>query len=274
MSKTKKNLIIIGSIVGTFVVLMILFGTLFSLRTISVDYATGIDRVEAYSLEEIVKESKIKKGKNIVFADYDKNEKILEKAFPYARFNIVRVFPSKVIIHVYERTPAFRVLSEDGFWHIYDETLKCLEVVANANINENNNNEVPVLNGVNLKFNQAEGEVLVNTELKDKIDEILDGVYAVEGTPISVMSDISIGFDATNNFEVLTLKIASSGTKIVIQGSDFLREKIAYAVYVYLSETSSDPSYATILDKVQITILNNFDPNNESTKKISLQVLE
>ena len=256
MSKTKKNLIIIGSIVGAFVLLMILFGTLFSLRTISVDYATGINRVEAYTIEEIVKESKIKKGKNIVFADYDKNEKYLEKAFPYARFNIVRVFPSKVIIHVYERTPAFRVMNEDGFWHIYDETLKCLEVVANANIEENDIDKVPVFNGFDLDFNEQEGDKKQNKELAEKIDAILDGVYGVEETPISVMSDISIGFDEINNFEELTLEIASSGTTIVIQGSSFLREKIAYAVYIYLSETSSDPKYATILDKIQIKILN------------------
>lgn len=274
MSKTKKNLIIIGSIVGAFVLLMILFGTLFSLRTISVDYATGINRVEAYTIEEIVKESKIKKGKNIVFTDFDKNEKYLEKAFPYARFNIVRVFPSKVIIHVYERTPVFRVMSEDGFWHIYDETLKCLEVIANANIEENDIDKVPVLNGFDLDFNEQEGEKKQNKELAEKIDAILDGVYGAEGTPISVMSDITVGFDSTNNFNVTTLKVASSGTTIVIQGSDFLKEKIAYAVYTYLRYTSSDPNYATILDKVQITILNNFDPNKDETKQPRLEVLE
>ena len=123
MSKTKRNLIIIGCIVGVFILLMILFGTLFSLKTITVDYATSTNMVQAYKEADIISKSGLKKGKNIVFADYDASEAVLEKEFSYAKFNIVKVFPNTAIIYVYERTPVFRVLNGDS-WSIYDEELK------------------------------------------------------------------------------------------------------------------------------------------------------
>ena len=74
MSKTKKNLIIIGSVVGFLVLLTILFGSLFSIRTITVDTATTPVRVNEYSKDEIISVAKISKGKNIVFAEFEKTE--------------------------------------------------------------------------------------------------------------------------------------------------------------------------------------------------------
>ena len=262
MSKVKKNLIIIGSIVGVLVVLTIVFGSLFSIKKVNVDFLTTTIRLNEYSKEDILEEANIKKNKSIVFYDFDSAEENLEKAFPYAKFNIVRFFPSRVIIYVYERTPAFRVL-QDGFWHIYDEELKCLEVIAVNNISINNNDNIPVLNDFDANFNVGSGEFLINPGLKNTISKILDGVYGFEATPISVMSDITLSTLDILETPVISLKLKESGTTIIVQGENLVKEKIAYALFVYASEVSQNSSYEGKLDKVSITVYQDFDLDNK-----------
>ncbi len=258
MSKTKKNLIIIGSIVGALILLMVLFGTLFSLRTIKVDYATSTFRVEEYTKSEIIEKSSIKKGKNIVFANYEKAEAKLEKAFPYASFNIVKTFPNTAIIYVYERAPVFRILSNEGFWYIFDEDLKCLEIVAPININENGNSEVPILSVENLTLDVEVGGFWDNKELKNKMKEIIDGVYGFEATPLSIMSHIALSNDDILGTNVITLKVKADGVTIVIQGDNLIKEKIAHAVYIYASDVSQNVKYQDKLDRVTITVYKDF----------------
>lgn len=267
MSKTKKRLIITFSIIGVFVLLMIVFGALFSLKRINVDFATATNRVEAYEKEDIISASGIKKGKNIIFANYSKAEARLEKEFPYARFQIVRTFPNSVTIYVYERTPVIRVTSENGMWHIYDEDLKCLEIVAPTNISENNNDKVPIYNGDGLVLCSSEGEFMNNPTFSSKLTTIIDGVYGAGQTPINIMSDITLEYNEALGFEVLTFVVRANGAKIVVQGEDYQLEKIAYGVYVYLSDVSSNEAYYDKLDKVTIVILNNFNPNIADTKQ-------
>ena len=271
MSKRKRNLIIIFSIIGVFIVLMIVFGVLFSVRKINVDFATDVNRVEAYSEDDIISESGIKKGSNIVFSNYSKAEAKLEKEFPYARFEIVRTFPNRVTIYVYERTPVIRVLSEDGMWHIYDENLKCLEIVSPILIEENGNNLIPVYHGKNLTLATSEGEFIDNAEFSSKLTTIVDGVYGAGETPITVMSDITLGYDDILGLEILTMKLQGTGTTIVIQGSSYQKEKIAYAVYVYLSDVSSNPAYAGKLENITIEVFDSFNPDDVGN---SIRVVE
>ena len=273
MSKSKKRLIVIFSIIGVLVVLMVVFGALFSLRRVSVDYATYAEdqsssRIIAYQEDEVIEASKIKMGKNLLFADFDKVEARLEKAFPYARFNIVRNFPDKIIIYMYERTPVFKVLDEDGFYNIYDEELKCLEKVSPANYTVENGyvGQVPTLHGV--EFNKVSvGELANNDYLKGKIKTLLDGVYAVDAMPINIMSDITFQNNDVLGFNELVLKINDElgGAKIVIQGEEVLKEKIAYAVYIYMHSVSqSTAEHASHLDKVTVTVLKNFTNTNKT----------
>ena len=262
MSKTKRNLIIIGSIVGVLLLLTIIFGTLFSVRTITVDYLTTTFRVEEYSKTDIKKAAKISKGKNIVFLEFDKNEKALEKEFPYAKFNIVRVFPSTVIIYVHERKPIFRIL-KSGFWFIFDEDLKCLEVVAGANINLNNNENIPVLHLENYDFDVEAGEFLVDNTLKQSIKNIVDGVYGFEETPVSILSDITLLTSDILGTQVISLKIKETGATLVVQGTNLVKEKIAYATYVYISDVSQNERYMNNLSNVTITVYQDFTMENK-----------
>ena len=264
VSKSKKRLIIICSILGVFIVLGIIFGALFCVRRISVDFATAINRFENTTefKNGVIEASGVTKGKNIIFTNFNKVENKLEKAFPYGRFQIVRNFPNKIIIYIYEREPVFKIKDSTGDWHIYDEDLKLLQIVSNSNL-EDEFNELPVppsISGVNLNLCSKEGEVMNEPAFKAKYSSILDGVYGAKGSPIHIMSDITFSFDALLEKEIVTFTIAGSGTKIVVQGSGYFTEKIANGVYLYLSTIREDNFYTSILDQVVITVYDDFVP--------------
>ncbi len=231
MSTRAKKLTIAFSIIGALVVLMIVFGVLFSLRTINVDLRTSGSHIESYEKEQIIKDSGIKKGKSIIFSNYKAAAAKLEKSYPYGKFKIVRTFPNKVTIYVSEREKVFRVADDQGMWHIYDEDLKCLEVVPNANLSLGSNDLVPTLTGSDLE-NVREGEFASNKNLAKKITAIIDGVYGAGETPLNIMSDITLGYDEVNQFAVCTLTVRATGVKIEVQGEDGFAEKLAFAVYV------------------------------------------
>lgn len=281
MSKTKKRLIIIGVILGVFVALGLFFGLIFNVKSVEVDFATSTNRVESYQKEDVLKASGIKKGSNLLFANYSNNINKLEKEFPFARFEVVRTFPNRVIIYIYERKPVFRVEDDAGFWQIYDEHLKCLEIVSKMKISENNNDKQPIIKGVNLDLCEKEGEFINNPDFENTIDQILDGVYGVERTDISILSSITFKTNTELNQEYIEFKIGldNEGTKVestlVVLNSKYnLTEKVAEGVYIYLSEVSNNPIYVGKLDDVVIRVAGNFDKQNRYAGDISTSVNE
>lgn len=267
MTKTKRKLIITFSIIAVVAILIVVFSALFSIKKINVEFVTDVNKVAAYTEEEIVAKSKISKGKSIIFTNTEKCINSLEKSFPYAKFKIVRTFPSTMTVYVYERTPVFKMKNNEQYFEIYDEYLKCLDIVAESSLEENDLANVPTLSGVDVDLCGEEGKFIDNKNLQSKITTIVDGVYGAHKTEIGIMSDIVMGYDSVNGFDVLTLKVRSTqegkdnaGT-IIIQGSSFLKEKIATAVHTYIS-ISDEEEYRTTLDTLVIKILNNFNPND------------
>lgn len=271
MTKTKKKLILWFSLIGTLLLLVVLFVSLFSIKTINVEFVSDPVRTSAYQNEDIINNSKIKKGKNIVFANTGKSVANLEEQFPYASFKIVRTFPSTMTIYVEERKPVFKVKNQEEYFEIYDEDLKCLEIVAESSLFELGLDKIPTLTGSNIELCGKEGLFVENSKLKAKITEIIDGIYGAEKTDIGVMSDIIFGYDSTNGFEVLTLKVRTNqegkphAGVITIQGSAFVKEKIFHAMTLYI-QISDKEEYRTKLDHLTITALQNFNPNNVSGK--------
>lgn len=268
MSTRAKKLTITFSIIGALVLLMIVFGVLFSLRTINVDYITTGSHIENYTRDEVIRQSGIKKGKSIIFTNYKAAQSRLEKALPFGKFKVVRTFPNKVTIYVSEREKVFRVVDQEGNWHIYDESLKCLDVVPEANLTIDQNDEVPILNGA--EFEQVnEGEFVNNQALANKITKIIDGVYGAGETPINIMSDITLGYDEVNQFSTCTLTVRGTGVKIVIQGEENFSVKLAFAVFIY-NDVSQDSNgqHAGHLNEVTITALNNFDVKHKSVRVV------
>lgn len=277
MTKIKKKLIITFSIVGIVLVLTALFLVLFSIKKVNVEFLSDQVNTRDYEVESIKSHSKIKKGRNIVFFDTEKSLNSLEKEFPYASFQIVRTFPSTLTVYVYERTPAFKVLNEEGYFEVYDEDLKCLEIVASENLEEQGLGNVPTLNGSNIKLCGEEGCFVSDKKLKSKIGEIIDGVFASEKTQISVMSDITFGFNETLGVSEITLTLSpkesgkeNSGT-IYIQGITFVKEKIFFAMTVY-NQISDKETYRPKLDKLTIKAIQTFNPNNPETRYIVAEI--
>ena len=240
MSRVKRNLIITFSIIGVFVVLMIVFGVLFNVKTINVEVIESGNRIESFANEkdEIVKSSGIKMGENIVFRNYSTAKYNLEKEYPYGKFTIVRTFPSTITIYIQERKPVFKVLNERGEFEFYDEELKCVDIQTEVNLASQGLDKVPTVYGVDLELCGTAGKFISNKDFATKLTSIIDGVYGAGETDISVMSDIIIGYDNVNKFEFITLKWRArqedkdnAGT-FIIQGSSYIKEKIAYAVYV------------------------------------------
>ncbi len=271
MSKTKKKLIITFSIIGAFVVLLIVFGAFFSLRNIYVDSATSLNRASAYEESDIIEASGIKKGKNLIFMNFDKATQKLEKKFPYAKFEIIRTFPNKVTIYVSERTPAFRI-EVGGVWHIYDEELKCLEIVTTPMLAENNNIDIPVLtlkSGFDFTAASEVGDKVNNAYLQSTISSIFGGIVYGAKSDMTIMSDITLEYNDVLGCNVATFVVSKTGTKIVVQGSSYLYEKVASGLALYLRNIRQyDPSVGGInhtghLDKVTITVFSSFNPNNQ-----------
>lgn len=271
MTKTKRKLIITFSIITVVAVLIVVFSALFSIKKINVEFVTDVNRTAVYTQEEIVKKSKISKGKSIIFTNTENCVKSLEKEFPYAKFKIIRTFPSTMTVYVYERTPAFKMKNKEEYFEIYDEYLKCLDIVAESSLEENNLVNVPTLSGVQVDLCGEEGKFIDNKNLQSKITTIIDGVYGAHKTDIGIMSDIIMEYNSDLGFDVLTLKVRSSqegkdnaGT-IIIQGSQYLKEKIATAVHQYLM-IHDEEEYRTTLDTLVIKILNNFNPNDPTKR--------
>lgn len=273
MSRTKKKLIITFSIIGIVLVFVASFLMLFAINRINIEFVSFQNRTGAYQEADIKADCNIKKGRNIVFINTEKSINTLEAKYPYAKFQVSRTFPSTMTIYVYEREPVFKVKNTNEYFEIYDEDLKCLEIVAESNLADNNLDNVPTLSGLDLDLCGEEGKFLENPTLKNKITNILDGVYGAEQTEIGIMSDIIFGYDQINDFETLTLKVRPSqqgkdnaGT-ITIQGSAYIKEKLFYATTLYI-QISDQGKYKTSLDKLEIKVLRNFNPNSQVSKYI------
>jgi len=124
----KKKLIVALSIVGALIGLIILLlFTLFSLRTIDVDFRTSQLNITATE-EKIIEESGIKKGGTVFFRNKKKYAKSIEEISPYIKVvNIETVFPSKWIIHIAERQEVYAIPFEKGHY-ICDEEMRVLKI--------------------------------------------------------------------------------------------------------------------------------------------------
>lgn len=272
MTKTKRKLIISFSIVGIVLSFIAMFLLLFSIKRINVEFVSFQNRTSSYQEADIQEDCTLKKGRNIIFANTKKAISTLESKYPYAEFQISRTFPSTMTVYVYEREPVFKIKNQEEYYEIYDEDLKCLEIVAENNLADHGLENVPTLCGSDLELCSEEGKFASNSKLKGKITDIIDGIYGAEQTSVGIISDITFDYDEILGFETLTLTVRTSqedkknaGT-IVIQGSAYVKEKLFYAMSLYI-QISDQEKYRTSLDGLKIEALVNFNPNG--VKKIS-----
>lgn len=123
----KKWIIALSTIFAVIVLVVILSFTLFSLRTIELDFRTNKTYITETD-QEIIESGEIKMGGSVFFRSKNKYIEKIESKNPYIKVvNIETVFPSKFVIHVAERQEIFAVEHNDQFY-ITDDEFKVLRI--------------------------------------------------------------------------------------------------------------------------------------------------
>lgn len=123
----KKWIIVLSVLAAVIVLIVILSFTLFSLRTIELDFRTNKTYITATD-DEIIESGEIKMGGSVFFRSKNKYIEKIESKNPYIKVvNIETVFPSKFVIHVAERQEIFAVEHNDQFY-ITDDEFKVLRI--------------------------------------------------------------------------------------------------------------------------------------------------
>lgn len=125
---TKRSIIITTSIIlGILVVITILFGAVFRVRKVKVDFTQ--DFYYKAQINEIISVSNIKKGEGIFSVDTTKAKENIEKEFPYARVDGVNLTSFiSVTISLSTRQPLYYAVQE-GIYYILDEDCKVLDII-------------------------------------------------------------------------------------------------------------------------------------------------
>ncbi len=120
----------ISSLVIVLGLVLILCFTLFSLKSVEIDWRTSHSHITA-THEEILKASGIKKGGSVFFQSKKKYIKKIEAIDPYIDvINIETTFPSSFVIHIAERQEVYALAFEGGAY-ICDEDFRVLRVAEN-----------------------------------------------------------------------------------------------------------------------------------------------
>ena len=139
MTGKTKVLTIFFSVFGIIVLLVILSSTLFSVKSISVNWQSTKSVLNSVLDEEIISTSNIKSGTSVFLVSKTKAKNFLEKKYPYIKvLNIETKFPNKIIIHAVERNEVFAFQKDDEYF-ITDSDLKVLKVESGEYVSSNNN---------------------------------------------------------------------------------------------------------------------------------------
>ena len=233
---TKKLKWIISlSVILTFVILIITLSfTVFSLKTVELDFRTSLSNV-TFSEEEIIEEGKFNRGQPVFFHNKKQYKKRIEKLSPYLKvINIETVFPSKFVVHLAERKEVYAIDSGDNFFYICDEELRVLKIEENY-INTNSN-------AILLKFESeleekfSEGD-FIKVKRKPKIYEKLYQNNVKLSEQISLIKEISLTkvFDKNIKKELTVTNLSFySGQTFRLVGEEYkLKEKVKLMLDVY-----------------------------------------
>lgn len=137
--KHKKLLIGSGIVLGLVLLVVILCFTLFSLRTVEVEFKNNPQIFTEQSKISIKENQSIKYGTPVFALNKNKIITELEKDKPYLQvINIETVFPNKIIIHCAEREETFAVKAGDKKYFICDRDFKVLTIRTNYSSTQDN----------------------------------------------------------------------------------------------------------------------------------------
>ena len=229
----KKWIIALSVIVGIVLILVILAFTLFSLKSVSIDYRTNKTYITATD-DEIIEDAKIDMGGSVFFRNKQYYIDNIERANPYVKVvNIETVFPSSFVIHIAERQKVFAV-EHNGQCYIVDEDYKVLEIIGEYNPEQT---DAILLNGLEVSgTSYAVGEFLQVTNSQP----IYSALYE-NNRPLNEQKEMieSITFASTfddnlgREVDIIELKFFSGQTFKIINSSYGLRYKTALMLDVF-----------------------------------------
>ena len=229
----KKWIIALSVIVGIVLLLVILAFTLFSLKSVSIDYRTNKVYITATD-DEIIESADIDMGGSVFFRNKQYYIDNIERANPYVKVvNIETVFPSSFVIHIAERQKVFAV-EHNGQCYIVDEDYKVLEIIGEYNPEQT---DAILLNGLEVSgTSYAVGEFLQVTNSQP----IYSALYE-NNRPLNEQKEMieSITFASTfddnlgREVGIIELKFFSGQTFKIINSSYGLRYKTALMLDVF-----------------------------------------
>lgn len=124
LRKHKKLIIAISVIVALLITLIVLMFTLFSLKSVEIEFETGNKIITNEMQSQII--SEIDLGGTVFFKNKDEMTSKIEKKYPYVKvINIETILPNKFIIHIAERQEIYAITSLNRTCYL-DNELKVL----------------------------------------------------------------------------------------------------------------------------------------------------
>lgn len=126
LRKHKKLIIAISVIVALLITLIVLMFTLFSLKSVEIEFETGNKIITNEMQSQII--SEIDLGGTVFFKNKDEMTSKIEKKYPYVKvINIETILPNKFIIHIAERQEIYAITSLNRTCYL-DNELKVLRI--------------------------------------------------------------------------------------------------------------------------------------------------
>lgn len=126
LRKHKKLIIVLSVIVALLITLIVLMFTLFSLKSVEIEFETGNKIITNEMQNQII--SEIDLGGTVFFKNKDEMTSKIEKKYPYVKvINIETIMPNKFIIHIAERQEIYAISSLNRTCYL-DCELKVLRI--------------------------------------------------------------------------------------------------------------------------------------------------
>ncbi len=126
LRKHKKLIIVLSVVVALLITLNVLMFTLFSLKSVEIEFETGNKIITNEMQNQII--SEIDLGGTVFFKNKDEMTSKIEKKYPYVKvINIETILPNKFIIHIAERQEIYAITSLNRTCYL-DNELKVLRI--------------------------------------------------------------------------------------------------------------------------------------------------
>lgn len=232
--KLKKKAIVAISVLVFVVGLMFLLSfTVFSLKTVEVDFRTSHSQITA-TKEEIVESAGFAKGGSVFFHGKKEYKKKIEDFNPYIKVvNIETVFPSKFVVHISERQQIYAIPFEEGHY-ICDEELRVLEIQENFESTSSNAILIEPISPV--KNNFKVGEYIKNVDIPKIYQAFFENNRTLaQQTELVKSVRVTSEFSAVLNKQqtVATFKLFSGQTVRVVDTEKGLTSKIKLLIDVH-----------------------------------------